>query len=118
MEEGILPIYDIGSRLDNAISENQIMDLTVIFEEDMGLTQELLYRLYDYYPDLFLVRGHKAISGSSNDLVNERFFIIKKEDNGIFSLGLASKKNPNCVDSKHKLIENAVEAAIGAMFQK
>ena len=120
MEERTLPLYDIGSLLGEAMSSgNRNIDLTVVFKEDMGLTEELLYRLHDYYPNLHLVRGHKRIAGASKGLTNDRFFTIHKEDNATFTLGVTSEKNfPISTDSEHKLIENAVEAAIGAMFQK
>ena len=120
MEGRTLPLYNIGSLLEEAMSSGkQTIDLTVVFEEDMGLTEELLYRLHDYYPNLHLVRGHKRIAGLSKEITNGRYFSILKEDDGIFTLEVTSEENfPVSTDSEHKLIENAVEAAIVAMFQK
>ena len=120
MEISTLSFYDIGSLLGKAISSgNRNIDLTVVFEEDMGLTEELLYRLHDYYPNIHLGIGHKRISGATKEIIKGRFFSIGKEDNGTFTLAVTSEKNfPRSTYSKHKSIEDAVEAAISKMFQK
>ena len=126
MEISTLYFYDIGSLLGKAMSSgNRNIDLTVVFEEDMGLTEELLYRLHDYYPNIHLMIDHKIIGGATKEIINGRFFSIKKEDNGTFTLAVIStvgatpgKKFPLSAESKHKSIEDAVEAAISKMFQK
>ena len=120
MEGRTLPLYNIGALLDEAMSSGkQTIDLTVVFEEDMGLTQESVYRLHDYYPNLFLLKGHKSISGLSKDIENGRYFTIQKEDDSTFTLQVTTEKNfPKSTDSEHKSMENAVEAAVCKMFQK
>ena len=124
MKIEILSFWDITSQIEEAISKGGRLNLEAIYMENMGLTEELLYRLYDYYPySLNVMKGCSIIGGISRN--DNRIFTIKKENEkffleikgvksgNFFSRAGAIKKNDLIhISSEHNDIEDAIETAI------